>query len=392
MGKGRTTIQPPDPVDPGQAMGEYLFGQGFENFQGVTDPILQQRLLDAERTGRQAYTGLELRDIGTFARGLEERANPEYQRIQSRIQALKAGDEATAGAMSEKELRAKAKELYPVAKKGIRDTRSAKQRREQQQRLQDDYVQKGLKGVSGQNAAEIARLETQLANTPQRLEKTEGLFDLLKDSSREAAALQREQLGLQRADDVAALQRFAPQVVQAYRKADPFSTEIAGLASDQARTLFSEAEGQLSPERRRMAEQAARVGSLSRGRIGDESSIAAELLGREQVRSGLRAEARQAGAGAFGMNRLLAGDVGMTILGRPSSSIQLGQNTLGQAQSGAAGQMGPQLFDSNVGYNAALQRSANEFGLLGAQAQADATRSASGLGAFGSILGGALGG
>ena len=117
MGKGRTTIQPPDPVDPGQAMGEYLFGQGFENFQGVTDPILQQRLLDAERTGRQAYTGLELRDIGTFARGLEERANPEYQRIQSRIQALKAGDEATAGAMSEEELRAKAKELYPELKR-----------------------------------------------------------------------------------------------------------------------------------------------------------------------------------------------------------------------------------------------------------------------------------
>tara|TARA_R100001163_G_C5051502_1_gene188310 strand:- start:88 stop:1446 length:1359 start_codon:yes stop_codon:yes gene_type:complete len=446
MGKGRTTIQPPDPVDPGQAMGEYLFGQGFENFQGVTDPILQQRLLDAERTGRQAYTGLELRDIGTFARGLEERANPEYQRIQSRIQALKAGDEATAGAMSEKELRAKAKELYPVAKKGIRDTRSARESREQQQRLQDDYVQKGLKGVSGQNAAEIAKLEAQLANTPQRLEKTEGLFDLLKDSSREAAALQREQLGLQRADDIAALQRFAPQVVQAYRDADPESTRLAEMASARAGqetglgevgrgllspteqealisgrgTEFIQSTGELSPLEQRRVQQSARQASLARGRemgqgalaqeianrFAEESgkrereiALGAQLLGQE---AGLRGARLGQAAGfigqeegiqsnrfgqAFDMNRALAGDVGMTILGRPSSSIQLGQQTLGQAQQGAAGQMGPQLFDSNVGYNAALQRSANEFGLLGAQAQADATRSAGGLGLVGSFLG-----
>ena len=446
MGKGRTTIQPPDPVDPGQAMGEYLFGQGFENFQGVTDPILQQRLLDAERTGRQAYTGLELRDIGTFARGLEERANPEYQRIQSRIQALKAGDEATAGAMSEEELRAKAKELYPVAKKGIRDTRSAKQRREQQQRLQDNYVQQGLKGVSGQNAAEIAKLEAQLANTPQRLEKTEGLFDLLKDSSREAAALQREQLGLQRADDIAALQRFAPQVVQAYRDADPESTRLAEMASARAGqetglgevgrgllspteqealisgrgTEFIQSTGELSPLEQRRVQQSARQASLARGREMGQGALAQEIANRFAEESGKREReialgaqllSQEAGlrgarlgqaAGfigqeegiqsnrfgqAFDMNRALAGDVGMTILGRPSSSIQLGQNTLGQAQAGAAGQMGPQLFDSNVGYNAALQRSANEFGLLGAQAQADATRSAGGLGLAGSFLG-----
>ena len=47
MGKGSTTIQAPDPVNPADAQGEYLFGQGFGGFQGVTDPRLHQRLLGA---------------------------------------------------------------------------------------------------------------------------------------------------------------------------------------------------------------------------------------------------------------------------------------------------------------------------------------------------------
>ena len=34
-GKGRTTIKQPPPIDPGKAMGEYLFGQGFTSYGGV---------------------------------------------------------------------------------------------------------------------------------------------------------------------------------------------------------------------------------------------------------------------------------------------------------------------------------------------------------------------
>jgi hypothetical protein len=40
----------------------------------------------------------------------------------------------------------------------------------------------------------------------------------------------------------------------------------------------------------------------------------------------------------------------------------------------------------------AMQRQSNEFSLLGAQAQADAASSAGGMGMFGSIIGGYLGG
>ena len=74
----------PDPIDPGESMGEYLFGRGFTGYRGITDPRLQERLLGAEATYRPQYTALELADIGVMARGLEERevADPRYTQAQ----------------------------------------------------------------------------------------------------------------------------------------------------------------------------------------------------------------------------------------------------------------------------------------------------------------------
>ena len=220
----------------------------------------------------------------------------------------------------------------------------------------------------------------------------EGLVQLLGRQAEESGEIQRRELQRQREADVSALEDFAPQVIEAYRAADPRSAALADAAQEQALGLFSEAEGPLSPERRRLAEQAARAGSLARGRLGDESSVASEILNREQFRSGLRQEARQAGAGAFGMQRQIAGDLGSTILGRPSAAIGLGGQVLGQAQQGAAGPMGPQLFDPNVGINMAVQQRSQDIGYQGALAQAGASRSAGRAGMFGSILGGFLGG
>ena len=286
----------PEPIDPGESMGEYLFGKRFStDYEGVTDPRLQEKLIAAEKKYRPEYTALELADIQTMAKGTDD---------------------------------------------------------------------------------------------------TPGLISLLGDYSAEAGKLQREQLQEQRAADVAAIEEYSPRVVEAYRTADPYSTGLADLQRQQAETLYAEAEGQLSPERRRMAEQAARQASVARGRIGDQSAIAGELLGRERVRSGLRAEARQAGQLGFGMSRALAGDIGSTLLGRPSQSIGLGSGLLGQAQAGAAQPVGPQLFDPNVGLNMALQEQSNMAQYQGAVAQSRATRDAGLMGLGGSLLGaaGAAGG
>ena len=92
MGKGRTTInQPaaPQQIDPGQSMGEYLFGKGFKSYGGVTDPLLQERLIGAEETFRPRYAALELADINTFAFGTEAGMGSEsYKAKEAEIKAL----------------------------------------------------------------------------------------------------------------------------------------------------------------------------------------------------------------------------------------------------------------------------------------------------------------
>jgi hypothetical protein len=366
MGGGKGSSKAPPPIDPGKSMGEYLFGRGFSSYQGITDPRLQERLLGAEATYRPQYTALELADIGVMARGLEERevADPRYTQAQDRISGLQA------------ELAKTPDTIVETRKTGLHGRNRSR-----------------TETVSVPNPKR-AKLEREIASqqeliaglSPTKMQAaTPGLFDLLEEQSRRAGVLQREELQLQRESDVGALREFAPQVVEAYRAADPYSTGLADMASRQAETLYAEGEGELSPERRRMAEQAARMGSLARGRIGDESSIAAELLGREQVRSGLRAEARQAGGQAFGMQRQMAGDIGSVLLGRPSAAIGLGGSVLGQAQAGAAGPMGPQLFDPNVGINMALQQRGQDVTFQGMQAQAKAAGQAGIMGAVGGI-------
>jgi hypothetical protein len=372
MGGGKGSSKAPPPIDPGKSMGEYLFGRGFSSYQGITDPRLQERLLGAEATYRPQYTALELADIGVMARGLEERevADPRYTQAQDRISGLQA------------ELAKTPDTIVETRKTGLHGRNRSR-----------------TETVSVPNPKR-AKLEREIASqqeliaglSPTKMQAaTPGLFDLLEEQSRRAGVLQREELQLQRESDVGALREFAPQVVEAYRAADPYSTGLADMASRQAETLYAEGEGELSPERRRMAEQAARMGSLARGRIGDESSIAAELLGREQVRSGLRAEARQAGGQAFGMQRQMAGDIGSVLLGRPSAAIGLGGSVLGQAQAGAAGPMGPQLFDPNVGINMALQQRGQDVTFAGMQAQAKAAGQAGFMGGLGAIGGGLLG-
>ena len=348
-GKGSTKAPPP--IDPGKSMGEYLFGKGFSsNFQGITDPRLQQRLLSAEQTFRPQYTALELADIGVMARGLGEAevANPRYEQTQDRISELQA------------ELAGTPKSITQQVRFGRGMRRTEKRPNPKRAELEREIAsqQRTLEGIS----------PTMMRS------KTPGLFDLLEESSERAFDLQQAQLQQQREADVGALEEFAPRAVEAFRAADPFSTAIAESVSRRAL-------GQLTPEEERNVQQRSRQASLARGRLGASSSIAAEALGRSEYTA-------QFAPQAFQMNRQLAGDIGSTLLGRPSAAIGLGGQILGQAQAGAAGPMGPQLFDPNVGINLALQQRGQDVTFQGMQAQADAARSAGLMSAAGSIIGG----
>ncbi len=398
MGGGKIEADAPEPIDPGKSMGEYLFGKNFrKDYQGVTDPRLQERILGAERTYRPQYTALELADIGVMARGIEGGSvNPEYSRLENELAGLKAGQEyeGIGAAKREAAIKEAALKLFPntsgASGKTMRGDGAFTRSKISQAEKRKEYIDAAM-GTGVDRASRIAEIESQLQGMPKTLEGTPGLFDLLEEQSGRAGELQREQLKSQRESDVAALEEFSPRIVEAYRSADPYSTELADLASNQAKTLYAEGEGQLSPERRRLAEQAARSGSIARGRLGDESSIASEILGREGFRSGLRAEARQAGGLAFQQQRAMSGDIGSVLLGRPSQSIGLGSQVLGQAQMGASGPMGPQLFDPNVGINMALQQRGQDISFQGAQSQANSAMQAAAIGAAGTLGSAAIG-
>ena len=398
-GKGGSSAPAPAPIDPGKSMGEYLFGKDFSGqYQGITDPRLQDRLIASEARYRPQYTALELADINTMAYGTQGgKDSAQYKRLEAELAGLKAGQEVSAGTRGQRsgELIEMAAVMFPSKDKG-RPSKGGRGRRGGSKGVdpaiaqREAFINASLGTGVEDRAARIGQIESQLSQM-ETAPGQAGLFDMLEDQSTRAGKLQREQLQLQRESDVGALEEFAPQVVEAYREADPYSTGLAEQQTAMANDLYQRAQG-LNPEQQRMVDQQALGMAQRQGRVTDQSAVAGQLLGREQYLSGLRGQAAGMGQQAYSQNRNLAGDVGMTILGRPSSSINLGGQMLGQAQQGAAGPMGPQLFDPNVGLNMAMQQRGQDVTFQGMQAQANAAGSAGMMGAVGSIAGGALGG
>ena len=390
MGGGKGGSSAPPPIDPGKSMGEYLFGKGFSGqYQGITDPRLQDRLIASEGRYRPQYTALELADINTMAYGTQGgKDSAQYQRLEAELAGLKAGQEVSAGTREQRtaELEKQAAKMFPSEEKG-RSSKGGKGVRgkgvDPAIAQREAFINASLGTGVEDRAARIEQIESQLSQMETSPGQA-GLFDMLENQSTRAGKLQREQLQLQRESDVGALGEFAPQVVEAYRAADPYSTGLAEQQTAMANDLYQRAQG-LNPEQQRMVDQQALGMAQRQGRVTDQSAVAGQLLGREQYLSGLRGQAAGMGQQAYSQNRNLAGDVGMTILGRPSSSINLGGQMLGQAQQGAAGPMGPQLFDPNVGLNMAMQQRGQDVTFQGMQAQADAAGSAGMMSAAGSI-------
>lgn len=186
-----------------------------------------------------------------------------------------------------------------------------------------------------------------------------GLLDLLGVASEKSFDLEQQQLGEQREADVSALLEFAPQIVEGYREADPYSAQTADNQRELANQAYERAQG-VTPQQQRMAEQQARTAGMSRGRGFGQGTMAAEILGREEFQRANRAEAMQMGQTAFGMDRSMAGDLGSIILGRPSSSVGMGGQMLGQATGLAPGMGSGNLFDLGAGINYGLGVNANQ--------------------------------
>ena len=360
----------PDPRDAAADQGKYLFGGDFQNYRGVTDPRLQNRILESEAEFRPRYTALELEDMGTMLRGVgPDEVNPMYERNRREREAFRKIEEKIAakedtGAFALNIEDFTPGERYYLDQRGFLKDGALK--------LDDDTGEVILNlRRAGEQAARSTR---EFSETGEYLDETTGLFGLLKEEAERSGELQRSELDKQRADDVSALEKYSGQAVEAYRDADPYSTGLAEKQTAMADDLYQRAQG-LNPEQQRLVDQQALGMAQRQGRVTDQSAIAGQLMGRENYLSGLRSEAAGMGLQAFNQNRNLSGDIGNTILGRSSNSIGLAQDTMGRAQRGAEGQMGPQLFDPNVGIQMGQQQYGNEMTMAGYQSQANAAAS-----------------
>jgi hypothetical protein len=218
-----------------------------------------------------------------------------------------------------------------------------------------------------------------------------GLLGLQEATTRQSAALERETLAAQRAADIGDVERYGGRATAAMRAADPYSTRMAELSQQAAETAYA-ASGRVTPEQMRGAQQAARAGGLARGRVGDQSTIASEILGREDILARRRAEAAQAGQMAFGMNRSISADPFQAILGRQSGALGYGAQQMGMAQQLGSQAIGPRAVDYNAGLNLAMQNEANlgryNTSIYGSQAQVAGANAQ----ARGAMIGGALSG
>jgi hypothetical protein len=218
-----------------------------------------------------------------------------------------------------------------------------------------------------------------------------GLLGMQDATTRQAAALERETLAAQRAADIGDVEKYGGRATAALRAADPYSARMAELSQQAAEQAYASS-GQVTPEQMRGAQQAARAAGSARGRLGDQSTIASEILGREDILARRRAEAAQMGQMAFGMNRAISADPFQAILGRQSGAMGYGAQQMGMAQQLGSQAIGPRAVDYNAGLNLAMQNQSNlgsyQTAIYGSQAQVAGANAQ----ARGAMIGGALGG
>jgi hypothetical protein len=247
-----------------------------------------------------------------------------------------------------------------------------------------------------QLAPERYAAEAQFAPRYQALQ-----LDLLRQATPELLALYKDQIAptmgeveaaarsRSRAGDIADIAQLGPQARAAIRGAAPEQTQIADILAQNATSNLL-AGSRLTPEQQRMAQQQARVASSARGMAQGPQAAFQEALRSQLMGAGIQQQRQQQAMGALQAGQGVYGDVFQQVLGRPSQAFAGSQGFLGQAQGFNPGQ----LFNPESAYAANLFGGNQQTQMAANAAGASATSGliGAGLGAIGSIGGGALAG
>ena len=437
----------PEPIDASQASGEYLFGKDFANYQGVTDPMLQSKILSAEAQYRPQYAGLELQDINTYMLG--SKAIDPYQTMQrvktgggremnyvapkkksgflgqlakigdpfgitsklpgSPEYLLSEGDKMMGGGGAGGAgglLGGESSMFDPLGAQSLIDPMGLIDKAsgfkdplglhkfkpgtvEYQMALAKANKEMGV-GTTNSKAGLVKRngkwytadtYEEMMVEQP-GIAAQKGVIDLTSIAAEKAAEIDRKSNAAQRLQDLEMLQTYGGDTIDAARASDPYSRAIAEAQQKFAEDAYRNS-GVLGFEEQRNADQQANMLGAQAGRLGGNSTIAAQMMNRQNAIAQRGQMAQQAGQQSFAMNRQF-GDPVQILLGRPGSSAGMGSQFFSQAAGLAQGPQGPQLFDPNAGVNLALQNSANK-------SQFDASIYGAKSAMKGQIIGGALG-
>tara|TARA_Y100000310_G_scaffold93845_1_gene91419 strand:+ start:2455 stop:3300 length:846 start_codon:yes stop_codon:yes gene_type:complete len=219
---------------------------------------------------------------------------------------------------------------------------------------------------------------------------TPQLLDLYESSQSRLGAMDREQLGLQREGDIAAIEKYGGRARAALDAANPEQAALLRELNAQAQSDLS-AGGQLSGWERREIQQSSRAGGAARGMGYGSQDVAMESLAQLQGANTRRRQRQGFAQSMVGLNKATAADPFMAILGRPSSmNPMMSGGVVGQAGGFNPGAMfSPESQYAGDIYNQNYQ---GELAARTASAKNKASMIGAGMGMVGSMMGGGGGG
>lgn len=137
---------------------------------------------------------------------------------------------------------------------------------------------------------------------------------------------------------------------------DPTGKAQVERAQTMADEAYVRSQG-LTPQEKRSSDQQSREAFAARGRLNDNRGVASEILGREEVLAGKRAEAQDASNNAFALSQQFSSPA-LGMLTATPASVSLGQDLLGNSQA-IIGQNTPQLINPDAGINMGMQNASN---------------------------------
>ena len=210
-------------------------------------------------------------------------------------------------------------------------------------------------------------------------------FNALQLSSSQNAGKTLEQI---RAEELAQMTGQTGLTRGLMQSLSPEQAAVVQGSSQEAERARAAARN-VTPEEKRMYEQTAREASQASGRLGSNSSIAAEVMGRQDLMAQKRQEAAAAGTNAFNQAGSFYTQPGLQALSNAPLSYNAGQKDLALGL-----QLGPASsgqFDYNMPINLAMTQAGAQNAQNSANYQINAANQQAKASAFSSIGGGLMG-